>query len=200
MINKPKGSRQKVDIKGATVTMTDDTQNYLTAMIKFLNSTQKAQILTPYGFCCNPPDNSLAISLNIQGIASNKVCFVDDPKNRKKNLSKGEVAIVNYSTNACVYIKEDETIDIETPSGSKITMQSDGTIELNGDSDFITAFTDMKAAFDQMRTELNTALTLLTGHTHGGVASGSGTSGPGPTLVNSTADMSSAKVDSVKVP
>lgn len=191
MINKRTATRQKVDTKAATVILIDDTGNFQRAAISSLGKEQKVMVLTPYGLCSNPSDESLAIAFNINGVAANTVAMIDDPKNRKKNLAKGEVALYNYETESVVYLKEDNSIEVESASGAKITLTATGNIELNGNSDFVTAFTDMKTAFDL-------AIAAINNHTHSDVTTGSGTSGTisTPVLIS----MDAAKVDTVKVP
>jgi hypothetical protein len=72
----------------------------------------------------------------------------------------------------------------------KLEMKSDGKINLNGSSDNVTAYTDMKLAFDQLKAEIQA-------HVHsGGILSGGLTGTPNAPL---TADMSGAKVDNVRV-
>jgi phage gp45-like len=191
MISKRTSQRQKVDTKAGTVILIDDTGNFQRAAISSLGKEQKVMVLTPYGLCTNPSDDSLAIAMNINGVAANTVAIIDDPKNRKKNLAKGEVALYNYETESVVYLKEDNSIEIESASGAKITLTASGDIELNGNSDFVTAFTDMKTAFDL-------AITAINNHTHSGVTTGSGTSGTISTPVSISMD--AAKVSNVKVP
>jgi len=131
MISKRTSRRQKVDTKAATVISTDDTGNFRSAIVEALGKAQKVQAITPYGLCNNPPDNSLAIALNINGIAANTVAMIDDPKNRKKNLAKGEVVLYNYLTESYIYLKEDGTIEISGEQSS-ISVNPDGTIEVTG--------------------------------------------------------------------
>ena len=120
------------DIKAATVKSTDDTGNFRSAVIEALGKSQKVQAFSPYGLCSNPPDDSLAIAFNILGIAANTVAIIDDPKNRKKGLAKGEVAIVNYLTGTFLYLKEDGGVDIETEEGSKIQILPTGVVNVVG--------------------------------------------------------------------
>jgi len=182
MINKPRGSRQKVDLKGMRVDMVDDTQDYRYATVSGNGITQRCQLFTPYGLCANPPDKSLGITFNIQGIASNKIVLVDDPKNRKKNLSKGEVALVDYLTGNMVYLRENGQIDIETASGSKIELLSDGTIKLTGNTTIegnlqvngsITATGNVECADIKTST-----IASLNAHVHSGVTTGPSNTGP----------------------
>jgi hypothetical protein len=112
----------------------------------------------------------------------------------------GEMILEN--SNGTITIKTDGEIVIENSSGF-INLKSDGTIELNGNADFAIAFTDMKASFDTLKTELNTFITVFNAHTH---QYSPGPSPPAPTAAPSTpgtpaaADMSGAKVDTVKLP
>ena len=193
MINKRLSERQKLDTKGMTTLSIDDAQAFQFAILQGMGITQKAQSITPYGICSNPPDNSLAITFNIQGIASNKVAFIDDPNNRKKGLLKGEIVLINYLTKAMVYVKEDGGIDIETPSGSKIQLLPDGTITLTGDTTIngnLTVTGDISNNGDVISAGAVTATGTVTGgelavpgspnysdHKHSGVETGSGTSG-----------------------
>lgn len=200
MITKPHNQRLKVNTKSATVLSIDDTGNFRTAIIRAIGKAQKVQVVSPYGLCSNPSDESLAIAFNLQNVAANTIAIIDDPKNRKKNLAKGEVALYNYESQSFVYLKEDNSIEIESASGANIKLTASGDIELNGSSDFVTAFTDMKTAFDQMRTELNALITQYNLHTHAASGDASFTLKTVAQGTPATADMSGAKVDTVKVP
>jgi hypothetical protein len=79
-------------------------------------------------------------------------------------------------------------ITIENQSG-EIKINDDGKIDLNGTSDNVVAFTDMKSAFNQLKNEISA-------HTHSTSSPGSPTGTPTAPL---TADMSGAKVDNVRV-
>jgi phage gp45-like len=102
---------------------------------------------------------------------------------------------------ATVKIESTGAITLDGPLAS-VNMAVDGTIELNGNSDFAVSFTDLKTAFDQLKNDFNTFVnTKYNVHVHPGV-----TAGPASTAVTltlgapSAADMSAAKVESVKVP
>lgn len=121
---------------------------------------------------------------------------------RKHSLSDAYAIPMLYSQNNKITNFDPDNIQIRSDDGSAfITIDTSGNILLNGDADFVTAFTDMKTAFDQLKTDLNTFITLYNTHTHTGVTTGSGSSGTTPSIgTPSLADMSSAKVDNVKVP
>ena len=77
----------------------------------------------------------------------------------------------------------------------------DGTIELNGAADFAVAYNDLKTAFDQLKSDFNNLVTNFTSHVHAGVTVGAGSTGVTATPgVPSTADMSGAKVSTIRVP
>ena len=62
-------------------------------------------------------------------------------------------------------------------------------IELNGNTNFAVKYTELKTAFDLLRTELNTFIALYNGHGHGG----SGANPPVPSAIPATADMSGSQ-------
>lgn len=168
-------NRQKTDTKGASLKSIDDSGNFRRAIISALGADQPALAFTPYGICSNPPVGSLAISTNIQGIASNTVVFLDDPKNRKKGLSEGEIAIVNYLTGAFVFVKSDGGIDIESPGGAKIQLLSNGTISITGNT---TINGDLTVTGETTSADFNVpSEPSYVGHKHDGVDAGTETSG-----------------------
>lgn len=90
--------------------------------------------------------------------------------------------------------KEDGT------ASAVVTMRVSGDVEINGNSDWAVAYTDLKSAFDQLKSDFD-------GHMHAFAP------GPTPDLTSvptastsgvppkpSTADMSGAKVSSVRFP
>lgn len=131
MISKRDANRNRANVKAGSVAMTDDTGDFRRAMISALGKTQKCQAFSPYGLCSNPPDESMAVLLNMQGIASNTVALIDDPKNRKKNLAKGEVALYNYVTGSFLYLRADGAIVGEITGGSKIEILPDGNTNIS---------------------------------------------------------------------
>lgn len=102
-----------------------------------------------------------------------------------------------------VAVVEDNTIEI-TADSSSIVMATDGTITINGGSDFAVAYTDLKSAFDQLKSDFDTFVSSkYNTHTHSylpGPGVATPTAVPIPVGTSSTADMSGAKVDKVKLP
>lgn len=96
--------------------------------------------------------------------------------------------------------------DLNLTSGTKTVVTAGTVLELQGNADFAVAYTDLKLAFDQLKTDLNALITAYNAHIHVTTA----TIGPGPALgvisptvstgTPSTADMSGAKISDIKVP
>jgi len=72
-----------------------------------------------------------------------------------------------------------------------IFLKKDGTIQLNSGSDFAVRFTALETAFNELQTKFNT-------HVHGGVTTGSGSTGT--TATPSIGDISLSKIDDIRVP
>ena len=80
-----------------------------------------------------------------------------------------------------------------------INILNSGIIEINGNTDFAVRFNALETGFNLLRTELNTALTILNAHVH--TLAGAGTTDPMATpTVLATAEISAAKVNEVKLP
>ncbi len=72
-------------------------------------------------------------------------------------------------------------------------------LEINGDADFAVAFNDLKAGYDQLKTDINTFIGVYNLHTHLDPISGS-TGGPSASGAASAASIDASKVASVKLP
>lgn len=106
-------------------------------------------------------------------------------------------------------IAESDSIDPEVEDGEGhfysqdsneikawIKLLKTGIIEINGNTDFAVRFSVLESGFNQLKSDFNSFLT----HVHSGVTTGAGVSGPPtPPVVPSTADISGAKIDEVKV-
>jgi hypothetical protein len=80
-----------------------------------------------------------------------------------------------------------------------VRLTEDGNIELNGAVDFAVRFNELLTAFNQLRTDLNNFIVTYNTHTHADPSSGS-TGPPSSPGTNSSADVSSAKVENVLLP
>jgi hypothetical protein len=78
---------------------------------------------------------------------------------------------------------------------SWVHFRTNGSMELNGSADWVVAYTDMKQAFDQLKSDFDNHIHITTATVD---------AGPAGTVAKiatpSTADMTAAKVSTVKVP
>ncbi len=126
---------------------------------------QTVELMRQAGEDTNPPDGSRVLILEVG--PSWKIAVASDD-NIVPTMSAGEKRL--YSTSGGSVVAD-------------IKLLADGTIEVNGNSDFAVAFNDLKTGFDNLVTDFNA-------HTHG--------TQPIPTP--STASIDAAKVDTVKLP
>jgi len=111
---------------------------------------------------------------------------------RKFSLSDAFAEPVMYHQKDVIPNFDSTNLEIKTNDGSgSIKITPAGDIYLNGSADSVIAFTDMKAAFDQLVTDFNNFITAYNGHDH--------SAGVVPQAVSTTADMTAAEVTDVKV-
>lgn len=85
------------------------------------------------------------------------------------------------------------------PDGSisfEIWLKNDGTVEIGGNTDNMMRYSEMKKAFDQLESDFNSFINKYNTHTHG--VTGAKTGVPSFLGAASVADMSKAKIDSIK--
>lgn len=129
-------------IKAARMTSSDDSFDNRRGVFQYQGQDGSlGTIITPYGHCSNPPNNSLAFIFSQNGQDSNAVALVDDPKNRFRNLKKGEVAVGNYTTRAKVLFDEGGNVEIDSPdadvtitAGRDVVINAADDITINGDN------------------------------------------------------------------
>jgi hypothetical protein len=94
-----------------------------------------------------------------------------------------------------------DRIELRTRDGAGfVSMVDDGTVEINGNADFAVAYTDLKSAFDQLKSDFDTFVTTKYNlHNHPTAPAGP-VSIPSVVGAASTADMSGAKLSTIKVP
>lgn len=133
---------------------------------------ETAQVYGQAGFISRPAASVDGIRLRIGsldiiiGALNYKVPLPDNPGDSK-----------TYST------------DADGNEAATIKHLADGTIEINGNSDFAVAFNDLKAGFDAFVSTFNT-------HTHPTAATGP----PSTPTIPSTDTIDASKVDEVKLP
>lgn len=107
------------------------------------------------------------------------------------SVTLSAVTDFNLSSNTNILLESLITAELK----SAITTITGSTyVALNGTSNFAVKYTELKTAFDLLRTELNNFVTIFNAHVHGGVTTGSGNSGSTSTPgIPATADMSSSQ-------
>ena len=137
---------------------------------------ETAQVYGINGLIANPPKETRAIRLRIGALdiliasLNYKIPLPDNPGDSKV-----------YST------------DADGNEQATCNFLADGTIEINGNSDFAVAFNDLKTQFDELKTAFNT-------HTHVYIPGTLATVPTATPLPQSVANIDLAKVDEVKLP
>ncbi len=144
----------------------------LTVEITETDDIQTVELMRQAGEDTNPPDGSKVLILSV-GDAWKIAVASDD--GIVPSVNPGEKKL--YSTNSGAI-------------QAFINLLADGTIEINGSTDFAVRFTALETAFNQLKSDLNS-------HVHSGVTAG-GASTMMPTTP-STADITPAKVEEVKL-
>jgi phage gp45-like len=143
-------------IKRCYVTsVSDDSANYPTAKVSYLEKETTVEHLTPYGIYSNPPENSIGVVFLIAADEDNRFAIVNRPDIRFKNLKKGEVAVGNPLTLS--HIKFDENGDITIIGKNNLNVTIEGNVNViapsisfsnGGSTDGFVKFSEMKAYID----------------------------------------------------
>ena len=175
---------------------------------------QTVELIPQHGEDVNPVDGSQCIVLDL-GNAFKVAIAINDGVVPTVDIGEKKLySVASGAIKAFVYIKKDGSIqiqsntggntanidmkvngdiEVEPVSGGFVKIRKAGNVEVNGTADFAVAYDDLKAAFDQLKTELNTFVAVYNGHAHpGGVVT--------PQAVTATADMTAAKVATVLLP
>ena len=130
--------------------------------------------------------------------------------NAVRDRTGSESVITGIIQKAMDGLKEGESVMFsKTSEGVKATIYArvDGSLEINGDDDYAVRYSVLKAQFDELNNKFNTFVEVYNIHVHPVPLSQAifpaSTPSSSPTPMSgtaSTADMSEAKVDSVKLP
>jgi len=119
------------------------------------------------------------------------------PNIRFELLPKGNIRFYNASNGEMGTIHNSGAYTIFDSDGNVIVKTS-GEIRLNGSNDYAVKYNELKSAFDQLKNDFNAFITTYNTHVH---PAPGGTTSPTTSLgSSSTADMSNAQVDSVRLP
>ena len=125
-------------IKRCYVTLArDDSQNYPSSQISYLGKVGDAEILSLYGFSFNAPEGSQGIVFSIAGHEENRVALLNLPKERFKNLKKGEIQIGNFKKGTSIKFDEDGNItitsanDVTINGATNVTINASAKVDIN---------------------------------------------------------------------
>lgn len=131
----------------------------------------------------NPPDGTKVLIIDA-GRAYKIAIAADD--NIEPSMQEGEKKLYSISGGTIAAF---------------INFLQTGTIEINGNNDFAVRFNELESGFNEFKTDFNQLVNDYTGHGHFGVQSGTSSTGVADTPgTETTADISAAKVEEVKLP
>lgn len=168
------------------------------------DDVRTVELISQAGEDTNPADNCRAVVVDVANDYKAAIAVSDD---LTPEVNAGEKEL--YSTDTPVTEKRAKIklcangdIEIDAYGGSTLNIKQDGNIDINGASDFAVAYNDLKTAFDQLKSDYdNFVTTKYNLHAHTGVTVGGGSTGATATVgAASTADMSPAKVSTVRLP
>lgn len=156
-------------------------------LIKFLrmglDDVQECSQIGPFGFESNPVKSLIAVYMKTEQL--------------------GEPVIVGY-INKSLLTDVGESRQYSTDSDGNVVfdliMKNDGTAEFGGSTDNMVRFSELKLAFDQLKTDHNSLVTAFNTHIHPTPSGPSSppTPAPGIPASSSTANVDGAKIDNIK--
>ena len=176
----------------------DDSSEYPRTQATYNGKASSVVRMSPYGLCTSPPEGSLCVLLSSQNQESVKFALIDDMPRRFRDLKEGEVVLYNYMSGSYAYFKESGDIEVVCKNNADITVDGDLTANIAGE---LKASAGSSAEIEAPTITL-TGDVVVTGtisgpggsplnadnditigsiqlgtHVHGGVQTGSGTSG-----------------------
>lgn len=121
----------------------------------------------------------------------------DGQKPVRINLKPDGTLTIEADSDTTVDIGGEHTVE----ASGKISLNAGGQMVLQGGGDNAVRFSELKTAFDQLKSDHDKFLNEYKLHTHTGVTPGGGSTGTTvSTQANSTADINPSKVDNIEVP
>ena len=152
----------------------------LQVQITDADDVQTVEYMSPPGEDSNPPDGSKVLIVDV-GLAYKIAIAADD--NIQPSMQEGEKKLYSISDGSIAAF---------------INFLQGGTIEINGNNDFAVRFSELETGFNQMKTDFNNFINIFNTHTQ--VVSGGSAQAPAIPGVQTSADISGAKVNEVKLP
>jgi len=155
-----------------------------------ISDQRKYFCISPFGIEFNAPVETRGLTTNSKNKDDNFLIGVIN-KVKPEDLNLGESAIFS-------------TIEDGTELKSFIKFRNDGTMEQNGNKDFIAGFNELKVGFDELKEDYNSHIhqipigEVITDVTGGGGAPAVGIPNVAPIDLSATDTESSASIDSSK--
>ncbi len=144
---------------------------------------KKARLVSSPGIQGIPLEDDECILIRI-GSDMSKTAFIGTF--HKEDIEPGEVIVYSRDANGDLI--------------AKVYCDKDGNVTINADSDNAVRFSELKTAFDQLKSDFSSFVTTQYNlHMHPTAATGAA-SLPTITGSSSTADIDPAKIDTIKVP
>lgn len=173
--------------------------------------SQSVELYNPVGKTGVPPIDSAVLVLTVaEGF---KIAIAINDGLDVTELAEGECLSYSQDEDGIrrteILQKANGELELKSVDGLEATqaavkLDNDGDVTINEGTDWAVQFTALKSAFDQLKNDLNTFITTtFNTHTHSylpGPGAATPTAVPVPTGSSSSADMSGAKIDSIKVP
>jgi hypothetical protein len=138
--------------------------------------------ILPFGIDSNPPEGYRAI-------------YADTGINGEKIL----LGVLNENVQAEVGGLRIFSIDSSGNEATSIYLRANGDIELGGNTNYMTKFTELKSGFDELKGDFNTHVQNYNSHVHPGVTAGSASTAVTVTISEETeASIDLAKIDNIK--
>lgn len=117
-----------------------------------------------------------------------------------KTEHDGDDVIIGYLVKSAI-TKVGETRMFSTDNNGtelfSIHLKNNGTAEIGGDSDNMVRYSNLESAFNQLRTDFNSLVTIYNNHVHGNPSPGVITLPTSPAQA-STADITGARINEIK--
>lgn len=163
----------------------NDDSSYPTGQCGYNGKTAVFTRLLPYGLSSLEPEGAFVFVINNQGKESSKFGIPSAMQLRLKGMKQGEVAIYNSNTETYVILKEDGTFEINCSGLIDGDVQISGDVQIDGnlnvDGNTIIGGTLTVTGASTMAAVTCTSITVnglsFGAHVHGGVTTGSGTTG-----------------------
>lgn len=152
----------------------------LQVQITDADDVHTVEYMSPPGEDSNPPDGAKVLIADV-GRAYKIATAADD--NIEPSTAEGEKKLYSISDGAIAAF---------------INFLGSGIIEINGNNDFAVRYNELETGFNQLKTDFNNFVTTYNTHSHATAPTGP-VSPPSATGSSSSADISAAKVEEVKL-